>query len=100
MEILAACSSRGSELGFWADEQHEYDRDDGGGGEDAEGRIQRHTAITQSAERPVGKPTAAYAYHVHDSVAGGPQVGSRDLTKNRHVVAIEESPAEAKQHQE
>ena len=58
------------------------------------------TAVAQDAEAPVGEPAATDAHEVHDAVAGGAQFRPHDLAQDRHVVAVEEAPAEAEQDQE
>ena len=50
-----------------------------------------------SAEAPVGEAAATDADQVHDAVAGRAQLGAHDLAQDRHVVAVEEAPAEPEQ---
>ena len=56
--------------------------------------------VAQGAEAPVRKAAATDADQVHDAVSGRPHFGTHDLGENRHVVAIEESPADAVEDQE
>ena len=54
-------------------------------------------SIAQRAEAPIGEPAATDAHEVHESVAGRAQLGAGDLAEDRHVVAIEEAPADAEE---
>ena len=62
--------------------------------------VERHSLIAQHAEAPVGEAAATDAHEVHDAVAGGAQFGAHDLAEDRHVVAVEKSPAEAEENEE
>jgi len=84
----------------WSYEQDKHDGEERGAGKDAEDDVERHLLIAQRAEAPVGQPAATDAYEVHDTVARGAQLRSNDLSKNGHVVAIEDTPAEAEQDEE
>src|SRR5687767_15574571 len=73
--------------------QHNEDRKQSDAGESAKNHIERDVAIAQRAESPIAETAAADADKIHDSVTGGAPFRSRDLAEDRHVVAVEKSPA-------
>lgn len=80
------------------DAQYQGDRNDRQHGEQAETDIQRNFGILQTTKTPIGQSANADAHKVHDTVAGGAVIGSDDLREDRHVVAVEKPPAQAKEN--
>src|SRR5262245_60497183 len=78
------------EVGCRLDEQHDDDGHDRGAGEGAKNDVERHPAVAQHAESPVGQAAATNTDEVHNPVAGSSKARLNDLREDRHVVAIEE----------
>jgi hypothetical protein len=80
--------------------KHQPGRETSHGGETAEDQVERHLVVAEPAEADVGQAAARDAGQVHEAVAGGALVGPGDLREDRHVVAVEEAPAQAEEHEE
>ena len=70
--------------------------EDRGAGEGAEDHVERHAAIAQRAEAPVGQPAATDADEVHDAVAGRPQLRPHDLATGSACCCSRRSPSRAR----
>lgn len=81
------------------DAQHQRDRDNRKQCKNAKADVQWDFGILESTESPIGKTAEADAYEVHDAVSCGTLMGTDDLGEDRHVVAIEKSPAQSKEDQ-
>ncbi len=55
--------------------------------------------VAEDAEEPVAEAAAGNAHEIHGPIARGAVLGTGDLAKDGHVVAIKESPANPENHQ-
>ena len=84
-------------LGF--DQQHDADRQQRDARKRAEDQVERHVPARSAPKAQSPKPPQLMLTKFHDAVAGGAQFGPGDLAQDGHVVAVEETPAEAKSDQ-
>src|SRR5687767_5954254 len=60
---------------------------------DSEDAHQRDLRVAQNAKSPISEASATDAHHIHQPVSRSTDMGTSDLRKNRHIVAVEKAPS-------